>query len=146
MHDDNVSGLHARKYCSVSVLQREKYLFKISGPDWGVCECHLFSQKNLWVSPQGPVFCCASTPTCQNLRNVFSLLFLFHKHKILLEANDFWGRVNSSPKNLPQTFVASISFSTPDTFPSPLFFVQIKQHFNFPTIPSQYICSFPIVT
>lgn len=60
MHDDNVSGLHARKYCSVSVLQRKNIYLRFFGPDWGVCEFHLFNKKTflvLWWGLRFVVFC-----------------------------------------------------------------------------------------
>lgn len=82
VHDDNVLGLHARKYCSVSVLQRQKYLFKISGPDWRVCECHLLSQKPLGSSGGACVLLCF-TLSCQNLQ-CFLFLFFFVSTKYYL--------------------------------------------------------------
>lgn len=60
MHDDNVSGLRARKYCSVSVLQRKNIYLRFFGPDWGVCEFHLFNKKTFLVLQWGlrfVVFC-----------------------------------------------------------------------------------------
>lgn len=82
VHDDNVSGRYARKYCSVSVLQREKYLFKISGPDWGVCECHLFSQKPLGSSGGACVLLCFTLHMPKSALGFFSS-FSFSQAQII---------------------------------------------------------------
>lgn len=129
VHDDNVSGLHARKYCSVSVLQRQKYLFKISGADWRVCECHLLSQKPLGSSGGACVLLCFTLHMPKS-SPCFFLVFLFSffcKHKILLKANHFCGSVDSSSALFQRTYrrlsLLQFPFQPPTLIPqSTIFF------------------------
>lgn len=83
MHDDNVSGLHARKYCSVSVLQRKNIYLRFFGPDWGVCEFHLFNKKTSLVLQWGCVLLCFARRMPKS-----PLYFsIFYHLKILAEEN-----------------------------------------------------------
>lgn len=139
MHDDNVSGLHARKYCSVSVLQRQKYLFKISGPDWRVCECHLLSQKPLGSSGGACVLLCFTLHMPKSSLCFFSVLFLFFffvSTKYYLRQITFavaWTVVKPFSKEPTADLLLQFPFQPPTLIPGPLFlflFCQDKAAFQ----------------